>query len=60
MEWYMLIIPAFGRLRQMDSEFKTSLGYIARSRQHWATNKKQSKTKQTLSLRSMKIIHKYC
>jgi hypothetical protein len=28
--WHTSIIPALGRLRQEDYEFKTSLGYIAR------------------------------
>jgi hypothetical protein len=46
MFWLIFIIPALGRLRQKDFEFKTSLGYIT-----WATyieilSPKQSKTKQ--------------
>jgi hypothetical protein len=28
--WCTPVIPAFGRQRQEDGEFKTSLGYIAR------------------------------
>jgi hypothetical protein len=28
--WYMPVIPALGRQRQEDPEFKASLGYIAR------------------------------
>jgi hypothetical protein len=29
--WYMSVIPALGRLRQEDSKFKVSLGYIITS-----------------------------
>jgi hypothetical protein len=32
----MAVIPAFGRLRQEDLEFQTSLGYIVSSRLAWA------------------------
>jgi hypothetical protein len=28
--WSMPIIPAFGRLRQEDPEFKTRMGYVVR------------------------------
>jgi hypothetical protein len=28
--WHTPVIPALGRLRQEDREFKSSLGYIAR------------------------------
>lgn len=34
---YMPIIPAVGRQRQKDGEFKDSLGYTASSRVAWAT-----------------------
>jgi hypothetical protein len=30
MWWFIPVIPAFGRLRQVDYEFKASLGYIVR------------------------------
>jgi hypothetical protein len=35
----MLIIPALGRLRQEDHEFKTSLDFIVTFRPAWATSK---------------------
>jgi hypothetical protein len=30
MWWYKTVIPALERLRQEDSEFEVSLGYLAR------------------------------
>jgi hypothetical protein len=34
--WCMLVIPALGRLRQEDLEFKASLGCIVNLRPVWA------------------------
>jgi hypothetical protein len=35
--WFMLIIPALGRLWQEDRKFKASLGYMESSRPTLAT-----------------------
>jgi hypothetical protein len=41
----MLVIPALGRLRQKDHEFKESLSYIARP----VSKNKQKNPKQTIA-----------
>jgi hypothetical protein len=43
--WYILVIPAFRRLRQEDREFKAVLGYKCEI----LFSKKQNKTKTKLT-----------
>jgi hypothetical protein len=39
MWWQTPVIPALGRLKQEDCDFKASLGYRESSRTAWATNR---------------------